>query len=293
MSPRFELSIVVCLVAALGGAVDVAAEQNGPVLPPPAIVPDPTDSTESSSESLGDRSIATKPFAWSKLLRELADETIPRDYEVRQGWGRQTRVFTGLRIREQKGLPRISKRTKRVNHGVWRRFRVALHRPGQKLRFAVRDVRTTDRGGVTLKVVLTARVRCTAQSEFWSYGVRTGRATVQADATVRGVVRFVVTGREVEPADDGWLVDVEYAPEVDRVRLELDDFDVRRVGQLDGDLADGLGNSAEWLLAEVLGTQEKKLTRRIQRELRERDARVSLSVPRALWEGARSNAERN
>jgi hypothetical protein len=131
-------------------------------------------------------------------------------------------------------------------------------------------------------VVVSARVRCTAQSEFWNLGVQTGSATVQADATVRAVARFIVRSQELDPDDDSWFTEMEYALEVDRVRIELDDFDVRRVGKLEGDLADGLGNTAQALLAEVLEGQEEKVTRRIQRELEERNARFKVTLPRVL-----------
>jgi hypothetical protein len=79
-------------------------------------------------------------------------------------------------------------------------------------------------------------------------------------------------------------VNVEYTPAVDRVRIDLLDFDLRRIGHLDGDLADGLGDSAQELLGEVLQSQAQRVTRRIQRELDQRDARVSLTLPRLLWE---------
>lgn len=279
MSHCPPLLIALLLAASPSLACGFAPSPDGPLLPAPA---QETQDAESPAETGG--------FAWSTFLRDLADDTIPRDFEQRQGWGDQTEIETGVRVREKNGLPRISKRTKLVNHGTWRRFRVALHRPEEKLRFSIRDVHAGDTGGLTFKVVLAARVRCTAQSEFWNYGVRTGSATVQADATVRMVARFDVTGHETDPDDDGWFVEVEYVPEVDRVRIELDDFDVRRVGHLDGDLADGLGDSVQPVLAKILDGQAEKLTKRIRRELVERDARVKLSLPRLMWENDRETA---
>lgn len=279
----FPVTVAISAAFAAGG---FAADESGPQLPLPgdADVEQTKGAAEPGPLSAG---AAPGPFAWSQLLRELAEETIPRDLEQREGWGDQTEVVTGVRIREKHGLPRISKRTKRVNHGVWRRYQVALHRPEETLRFAIQDVRAREGDGLTFKVCVSARVRCTAQSEFWNFGVRTGSATVRADATLRVVARFSVRGRAVSPDDGGWLVEVEYAPEVERVRIELDDFDVRRLGHLDGDLADGLGNLAQGVLAEVLQSQENKVARRIRRELVERDARVRLTVPRVLWDGPR------
>jgi hypothetical protein len=273
MSRLLWLPAVVVLAGTVTG---VGAESDGPLLAPP--------DAEQTTDSPVAPGMADAPGAqsWGTLLRDLADDTIPRDFEKRDGWGDQTEIMTGVRVREKNGLPRISKRMKRVNHGVWRRYRIALHRPEEKLRFAIRDVEAAERGGLTFKVVISARARCTAQSEFWNFGVRTGSATVQADATVRAVAWFVVSARELNPDDDGWLVDLEYAPDVDRVRIELDDLDVRRIGKLDGDLADGLGDTAQTLLSEVLHGQEEKVTKRIRRELDGRDAKFKVSLPRML-----------
>lgn len=279
------ISVVAALL--LSSALNVAcgfAADDGPLLAPPSEEPVADDAQSGSAPA------ASGLPAWSTLLRDLVDDTIPRDYEKRDGWGRETEIVTGVRVREKNGLPRISKRTKRVNHGVWKRYRIALVNPEEKLKFAVHDVRPAEGTALTFKVVVSARVRCTAQSEFWNFGVQTGSATVQADATVRAVARFLVTSRDLKPDDDGWFTDIEYTLDADRVRIELDDFDVRRVGKLDGDLADGLGNTAQALLAEVLHGQEQKVTHRIRRELAKRDARFQVTLPRALI-GATPQAE--
>jgi hypothetical protein len=279
MSRFIPLVIALLLSCALNVACGFAAD-DGPLLAPPSeeTVAEPAaDDTPSESAPA-----ASGLPAWSTLLRDLVDETIPRDYEKRDGWGRETEIVTGVRVREKNGLPRISKRTKRVNHGVWKRYRIALINPEEKLTFAVHDVRPADGAALTFKVVVSARVRCTAQSEFWNFGVQTGSATVQADATVRAVAKFIVLSRDLNPDDDSWFTEVEYTLEADRIRIELDDFDVRRVGKLDGDLADGLGNTAQSLLAEVLHGQEQKVTQRIRRELAKRDARFQVTLPRVL-----------
>lgn len=288
MSRSESLLIVVLLANCLSLACGFAADEDGPLLAPPsdeAVTPPDSDDPPSEPQPA-----ASGLPAWSTLLRDLVDETIPRDYEKRDGWGRETEIVTGVRVREKNGLPRISKRTKRVNHGVWKRYRIALINPEEKLKFAVHDVQAAAGVALTFKVVVSARVRCTAQSEFWNLGIQTGSATVQADATVRAVARFIVRSRDLKPDDDSWFTDVEYTLEADRMRIELDDFDVRRVGKLDGDLADGLGNTAQALLAEVLHGQEQKVTQRIRRELAERDARFKVTLPRVLV-GANSQPE--
>lgn len=286
MSRLISLVAILLLSNALNVACGFAAD-GGPLLAPPS---DETSAAPDADAPPESAPAASGLPAWSTLLRDLVDETIPHDYEKRDGWGRETEIVTGVRVREKNGLPRISKRTKRVNHGVWKRYRIALINPEEKLKFAVHDVQPAAVGALTFKVVVSARVRCTAQSEFWNFGIQTGSATVQADATVRAVAKFIVLSRDLNPDDDSWFTEVEYTLAADRVRMELDDFDVRRVGKLDGDLADGLGNTAQALLAEVLHGQEQKVTQRIRRELTERDARFKVTLPRILV-GAKPQSE--
>ncbi|MFO1094658.1 MAG: hypothetical protein U0992_15330 [Planctomycetaceae bacterium] len=283
MSQTLRLSLLTAVFTASVVVGGFGAEETGPRLPLPDGGADPRPpAAEEHSPPTG----APTPFAWSRLLRELADDTIPRNFEKLDGWGRQAEVFSGVRVREKNGLPRLSKRTKRVNHGVWRRYRIALLNPQEKVRFSIRDVQAGEKGGLEFQTVISARLRCTAESEFWNYGLRTGSTMVQADATLRVVARFTVSGRETNPSEKGWLVEVEYLPELDRLRVELDDFDVRRIGHLRGDLADGLGDTAQGLLAEILHSQEGKLSRRIRKELAERDTRIQLTLPRALWQSS-------
>jgi hypothetical protein len=279
MSHSVSILVVVLLTNCLSIACSFAADDDGPLLAPPW---DDTVAAPAHDSPPDSQPVASGLPAWSTLLRDLVDETIPRDYEKRDGWGRETEIVTGVRVRQKNGLPRLSKRTKRVNHGVWKRYRIALINPEEKLKFTLHDVQPAEDAGLTFKVVVSARVRCTAQSEFWNFGIQTGSATVQADATVRAIAKFVVRSRDLGPDDDSWFTEIEYTLEADRVRIELDDFDVRRVGKLDGDLADGLGNTAQALLGEVLHGQEEKVTRRIRRELAERDARFKVTLPRVL-----------
>jgi hypothetical protein len=145
MSPSTLFLSALFLTVVLSAACGFAAEPEGPLLAPPADDTATTpDSDDASPAPANTQPQTGGPFAWGTLLRDLVDETIPRDYEKREGWGRETEIVTGVRVREKNGLPRISKRTKRVNHGVWKRYRVALVNPEEKLKFALHDLQAAD-----------------------------------------------------------------------------------------------------------------------------------------------------
>jgi hypothetical protein len=225
--------------------------------PPPPPLPLPTrdaDPPTTSSESI----------TWARLMRELSEEIVPGEYEVRRDWGETTRVFSGFNIRPDNGFPRVSKRTRRVNHGLWRRFRVQLVRPEHRLRFELRNVRMEETGGMAAQIVLTARLRCTADAVYWNYGVRGPNTTVLTDLTLQVKTDWRLVLEDNEP--DAWIPEYHLVPEVQRVRLRIRDLDVRRIGLIGGDVADELGDASRGIVEELLEQQQPRVLRRLQRE---------------------------
>lgn len=197
-------------------------------------------------------------------MRELSHEVIPPDYEVRRDWGETAEVFAGFNVRTDNGRLRVSKRTQRVNHGLWRRFRVELVRPEDRLKIELRNVRLAETGGLTAEVVITARLRCTADAVVWNFGVRGPDTTVLSDVTLRAVFDWKVLLVNREP--DAWIPEYALAVEAERVRLRVLDFDVRRVGLIGGELADELGDASRGIVEELLERQEPRVLRRLRQE---------------------------
>jgi hypothetical protein len=267
------------LFAVIGSAALVSAEVEGPLLPPPA-----DHSAGAPAHNLLDESAEATPGpagGWTSFLRELSHEIIPDEYEVRENWGHKTEVFSGFNVREGDLLPRISKRTKRVNHGVWRRFKVRLIHPDE-LRFEVRNARLEPAGGFACEVLVSARLRCTAHAEFWNLGVRTGSATVQSDVTLKAAADFQVVGRQADPDDDSFFTEMVYSPEVARVKLRLTDLDVRRIGKVDGDAAEALGDASRKVVQHFIEEQEPRVRKRLREEIDAADAEWHIPMPRAL-----------
>jgi hypothetical protein len=277
-----DLLPVLCyaLFVVIGMATVSRADVEGPLLPPPA----DAESDEATSRKDADASVdrvPAPPGSWTNFLRELSHEVIPNEYEVRENWGHKQEVFTGFNVREGDLLPRISKRTKRVNHGVWRRFKVRLIHPDE-LRFEIRNTRLESAGGLSCEVLVSARLRCTAQAEFWNLGVRTGSATVQSDVTLKAVADFQVVGRQADPDDDSFFTEMVYSPEVADVKLRLTDLDVRRIGKVDGDAANAMGDASRQVVQHFIEEQEPRVRKRLRDEIESSDAELRVPLPRAL-----------
>lgn len=262
-----------------------ADERDGPLLarPPAAGAELPPDAdTQAPEPSVS--GTAAPAGGWTNFLRDLSQEVIPDEYEVRENWGNRKEVFAGFNVRDGELVPRISKRTKRVKHGTWRRFQVRLIDPEERLWFEVRNSRLDAAGGLACEVVLSARLRCTANAEFWNLGVKTGSATVQSDITLKAVAEFRIVGRQLDPDDDSFFTEMEFMPQVDDVRLRLTDIDTRRIGKLDGDVAEALGDGSRQVVQHFVEEQEPKVRKRIARELADADATLRVPMPRAMFE---------
>jgi hypothetical protein len=221
-------------------------------------------------------------FPFVSLLRDLSREVVPDEFEEREDWGRQVRVFSGFDVRGRPPDLRISRRTKLVNHGVWRRFRVQFIHPERRLHLEVRNVQFEPGSGVTFQVVCSARVRCTAQAVVWNYGVKGLSSSLQSDATVRVVAEARITSED--EAKPGSLFSlVVFRPEVTELKLRLADLDVRRVGLIGGDAADELGDASKRTIERLLERQEPELRRTIAKKIDEEDLKLRLPVLQFSW----------
>jgi hypothetical protein len=262
----FCFGVVLCSTCA-------AEDGAGPALPPTG--------PEEQAPALDPPSSAPR-FPFVSLLRDLSREVVPDDFEEREDWGRQVKVFSGFDVRGRPPDLRISRRTKLVNHGVWRRFRVQFIHPERRLHLEVRHVRFEPGSGVTFQVVCSARIRCTAQAVVWNYGVKGLSSSLQSDATVRLVADARVTAQD--EAKPGSLFSlVVFRPEVTELKLRLADLDVRRVGLIGGEAADELGDASKRTIERLLERQEPKLRRTIAKKIDEEDLKLRLPVLQVTW----------
>ncbi|QDU38917.1 hypothetical protein Mal4_32490 [Maioricimonas rarisocia] len=218
---------------------------------------------------------------WSEIIEALLLEAIPQDYEDLRHWGKKTEVFDGFRVR---GL-RISKRTKDVNHGLWRRYRVRLLHPEKTFDLEVRDLQPAGRGRFTFRVVVTARARCHVKLTQWALGVKGLSTSSEADVRVR-MWADCSLGIRTERPDGQWLPDLVFEPDVHRIRLSVLDVDVRRIGPIGGTVAEEIGDGSRLVVEDLLRQREGKLVRKARKVIDRKRDRFRVSITKLRTPGS-------
>jgi hypothetical protein len=217
------------------------------------------------------------PSSWSDVVEDVVVNLIPENYSDDRHWGKTEKVSRGVRVRTQGGRVRFEQRTKKVNHGFWRRVKVKLLEPDKTLQLEIRNVRTAEDGATRFDLFLTVRARCETQFAFWTYDVKGFNGSLESDVTVqaRADCSFRI---KTAAKEDSFLPEVEVEPQVHDLDLKLSDVDTRKVGRIGGWVADELGNFTREAMEDLLQAQEKKVLERIQKSIRKNEDRLRLDL---------------
>lgn len=248
----------------------------------------PDDALPADAPSADARSGETLPddVNWTGIIESLLLEAIPQDYEDLRHWGKKTEVFDGFRVR---GL-RVSKRTKKVNHGLWRRYRVRLLHPDKTFALEVRDLQPVGGGQFAFRVVVTARVRSHVKFTQWTLGVKGLSTSAEADVRIRMWADCTLRIRTERP-EGQWLPDLVFEPDVHRIRLKVLDVDVRRLGPIGGTVAEEIGNGSRAVVEDLLRQREKKLVRKAQKAIDRKRDRLRVSITKLRSPAGRQETE--
>lgn len=204
----------------------------------------------------------------SELVESIVQAALPRTFEDRRHWDQTREVFAGVKVRTDGLQVRISKRKEAVRHGLWRKHTVTLPDPERSLSVRIRDVHANGGGQWTFVVTTDAKVNVKSRFEQWSVGVKLLNASSEADALVRIQARCSLVVSVEEHTEKGPVV--VFAPDVERVDLYLRHLDVKKFGELRGDVAADLFDGLEDALEDLLQTQEDSVRRRARREISDR-----------------------
>ena len=192
---------------------------------------------------------------WSEALRAVLLTSIPDNYEDLRHWGKTTEVFGGIRVR-QRGLNiRVSERKQRVNHGAWHRYKIELIDPTKTLKLVIDQIRPTGMGQFQFEIRLASKLRCRADFEQWLLGVKGFNMTVVSEADVQIVANCQLTLR-TEQNRKSLIPDLVLDPKVNGIKLSLTNLDVKRIGEIRGDIAEGIGDSSRHYIENLMQAQE-------------------------------------
>lgn len=230
-----------------------------------------------SREANGQAPAVSNEFL-AATLSELVRDALPREYERRKDWGDTKRITTGLKSSGEIWKLRIHRRKKHVNHGTWKLYRVRLIEPEERLRVEVQDLRSLEGGGVGLQIVVDADLAGWGQLRQYNRGVHL--LTLTAEGTSR--LRLVVDGEvRLRVTTTGVAID----PRVTAARLDLRDFDLHRLGEVEGRLVHELGKGMKRLVEDQL--ESDKLTAKLNRAIDKKRDRLVLS-PAQLFEAVKN-----
>lgn len=217
----------------------------------------------------------TQRAALSRTIRGVLIESLPRQIEDSDDWGAQKEVPSGIKFETVDGKPKLSKRTKAVNHGLWRQIAVEPVEPEKNLRFEIVEARTLGPQRVAFELVAAAPLRGMARVERWRFGVKLLNFATEADAEVELRLNGEVNYRTEWRGDVNRLV---MQPTIRSVDLKLVEFDLQKLGILDGKLAEELGDLVTPALGRQLDKQEARMVEKINQTLATRQDKLVLDV---------------
>ncbi len=208
-----------------------------------------------------------------ELVRFVVIESSSEPYRNEKYWNKTSRRFDGLRFR---GL-RISKRKKEVRHGFCRKYSASLVNPEKNFRFEIKETTVPNFDGQAYLIESKLRARCEGTFAHYVYGVKGVNGTTLADADLR--VRLLVTMKPTasfsiaEPIPKFSL-----NAEVRDVDFWIKDIDVRKVGVLQGKFVEVLGDGFQEVFEQLVQNQEKRVKKKLQKELDEIQGKASKEV---------------
>ena len=210
---------------------------------------------------------ATTRAALSDTLRGVLVECIPEKIEVKDDWGETKAGFSGLTFRRDGLKLDVIRRTKDVNHGLWKMVAVEPVDVQQNLQFKILVAQPNGPQGFSFRILVSAPLHVTARLERWRHGVKLLNGSTEADATIEMQVDGDLQYRFDVNEQGTYLA---LSPRVPAVDLRLVNFDWQRIGTLDGDLVHEIGDVFSKPIAEQLDRQEGKAVEKINKAIAKR-----------------------
>jgi hypothetical protein len=216
----------------------------------------------------------TPPAEFQEFITGLAREHLPDKYEKHKNWGDTKRVWAGVKL-ERDGLRvETRRRYREVNDGPWQMYRIDLIRPEKHFQVEVADIRRVDHK-ILGQITVVARLHAFGRHAQWERGVQL--FSISADATVR--VRLKAQVEFTTRIDAGKVPpDLLLSPRVTKADLEILDFRLNRVSDLDGPLVRSLSSTVREIVEDKLAEKRDKLVEKMNKSLAKREAKFRLSA---------------
>jgi hypothetical protein len=280
---RFITTALIGLIVLQGGPHSFATEPAS-VAAPRSLKPDadiPPGANELKAESILDGPHLNQQPSWSEILRATVLTAIPHHYEDRRHWGKTREMTVGVKV-HQRGLQfRMSEQKRKVNHGLWHRYKVELLDPANATKLRIGQIQSVDTSRFRFQIQFNSKMRCRGDFEQWLLGVKGLNLTVVSDADVQVVADCELTLRP-QPNRKSLLPDLILDPKVNRVSISLRDLDVKRIGEIRGDLAESIGDISRRDIENLLQGQEQRVVKKLNEAIDKNRSHLRIPASR-LW----------
>lgn len=211
--------------------------------------------------------------ALAETLSRVIAQAVPPEYEKKEDWGATAELPVGVRVTGKPFHYHYDQRTKTVDHGVWKHYKLRLLDPARDLKVEVAELTPLPGGRTGFTVVVDAALDCWGRARVYEYGVYLGAYKVEADCrahiTVRGDVGLVIGADEHGPT---FALD----PRVADSALRLDELHIRRISRADGPIVKSLSDGVRRLVEEELSGE--RLTAKLNRAIDKKRDRLKYSL---------------
>ncbi len=249
-----------CLVLVLCGHAQEAAGQTSPPLSPPPIAPIAAPANDPARQALAD------------LVGRIVEGAIPLEYEKQKDWGATKEIPVGVRVSGKFLHTHVNQRTKKVEHGVWKHYKLRIVEPEKNLVVRVTALRPIEPGRWGATIEIETKLDAWARAKVYQYGVHLISVEIEADARVK----LVIDGELALLWNSAALLgELTIDPTATAARMELTEFRMRRVRDAKGPLVHELSGGVRSLIENELDGPH--LTANVNRAIENKRGRLTLS----------------
>jgi hypothetical protein len=217
----------------------------------------------------------TPSAGFQEWITALARDHIPTEYEKKRNWGHTTKSFDGVSVRVENGQLRTHRKFREANDGKWQMYRIKLADPNSTFDVRIANLRELPNGRVGMEITAVADLDVFGRQSLWEHGVQLFSLSAEATARVR-LWAYAEVATRLDPTRIP--PDVILDPEVKAAKLDIPDFRLRRVGELDGPLVRSLSHATREVLEEKLREDNAKLVASLNKQIAKQEKKLRLSL---------------
>jgi|688.fasta_scaffold462715_1 hypothetical protein len=212
-------------------------------------------------------------------LRWLVLKNLPPSYEDNRRWGLEKNVYDGFRFRREGWRIETKRQYETVKHGTWSRYYLEFIEPAQRLQLRLQRFEIHSEEQFLMELRIEAPLRAFGRISQWHRDVQLLSLSANAELTARLDVAAMVAMR-VNPLV--FPPEIQFEPQVQRADLQLVQFEVQRISQLHGPLAEELGRGVRRMVDDRLSAYSDKLVLKMNEQLAKQHDKLRLSLGQAL-----------